>query len=128
MYVSRKNASKLTGDFALWNLPWVDKFLLHPTVKVVVLKRNREDTISSFVKWYKKWRVFPWITNEQIENNNKAVDLQNLDDAQSRWPKYENFANNLVYESCYPKYEGLKPPYDLETVAGKYLAVDECMH
>ena len=104
MYVSRTNSERLTGDFALWNLPWVEKFLLHPTVKVVVLKQNRNETVQNFIKWYSKMKVFPWLTNSQLEKSEK----------------YKNFSNNIVFESCYPKYENLKPEFSMASIAARY--------
>ena len=83
-YMARRGA--FVGDVALWNLPYVEYFLRFPNVKVVALKRVKNDTVRSFEKWFKKQnRHFPWIT-----------------DAERDLTSYRHFK---AYDSCYPKYQ-----------------------
>lgn len=78
------------GDIALWYLPYVEMFLKHSNVKIIALKRNKEDCINSFVKWFGQWRHFPWLKPEFLVKS----DFRFHPDG---------------YDPCYPKYDfGLK--------------------
>ena len=82
-YIARRGT--FVGDVALWNLPYVEYFLEFPNVKVVALKRVKNDTVKSFEKWFGGMRHFPWIT-----------------DAQRRLTSYKD---HKTYDNCYPKYQ-----------------------
>ena len=80
----------IVGDVALWYLPYVDFFLTskaysNTDVKIIALKRKREDCIESFYTWFSKWRHFPWITDESRAKT--------------------AFKDNKNYDQCYPKYQ-----------------------
>lgn len=87
-YLSRANhktGTLLSGDIALWNLPYVEHWLAYPNVKIVALKRIRADTIKSFTSWFGKIKHFPWMT--QIER------------------KLTTYSNMPRYDDCYPRYQ-----------------------
>ena len=92
-FSTQLRATKMTlvGDVALWYLPYIEYFLKHEDVKVVVLKRNKTDTVRSFEKWFGKIRHFPW-TEISIKRNWKNE-------------KSEQVYNPLpLFDNCYPKF------------------------
>ena len=84
-FIDRK--ASIVGDVALWYLPYIEQFLEYSNVKVIVLKRNREDTVKSFVKWFGGRKHFPW-----------AID----DDRRDSGGRY---INHPMFDSCYPSFE-----------------------
>lgn len=87
-YLARANHKKgtlISGDIALWNLPYVAHWLAYPNVKIVALKRIREDTIKSFTSWFGKIQHFPWMT--QTER------------------KLTTYNDMMRYDDCYPRYK-----------------------
>ncbi len=82
-YIQRKGT--FVGDVALWNLPYVEYFLEFPNVKVVALKRVKNDTLKSFEKWFGALKHFPWITDAQR--------------------KFTSYRDNKIYDNCYPNYQ-----------------------
>ena len=81
-FLARKG--RFVGDVALWNLPYAIYFLRFPTVKVIALKRTKNDTVKSFERWFGRMRHFPWITANQR--------------------RLTSFKDNNIYDNCYPKY------------------------
>eukprot|EP00959_Pyramimonas_sp_CCMP1952_P423843 8878358-Pyramimonas_sp.AAC.1 len=76
----------MVGDIALWNLPYAEIMLeLNENVRVVALKRDKNDTIKSFQRWFGGLKHFPWVTFAERE----------------RMPAYKHMP---LYDVCYPKY------------------------
>jgi len=75
----------LIGDIALWNLPYAEAFLEDERVKIVALKRNRNDTVNSFNRWFTELNHFPWVNNKIRVFNSK-------------------FGGNPKFDDCYPKF------------------------
>lgn len=77
-------------------------------MKIIVLKRNRTDTIKSFEKWFGKLHHFPWVSRIEREKF-KQVFI-------GRTP-YKNVA---AYDQCYPFFElekfGLEPDQSFPTI------------
>ncbi|KAK3259707.1 hypothetical protein CYMTET_31309 [Cymbomonas tetramitiformis] len=62
----QRRPQKVVGDIALWYLPYVDAMLhLHKNLQVVALKRNKEDTIKSFERWFGNIKHFPWVSDQE---------------------------------------------------------------
>lgn len=83
-------AVKTSGDISLWSLPYAEYFLKHDDVKILALKRNRTDTISSFEEWFGRKRHFPWTNYETLSYfiSNGA-----------------KFRHNKGFDQCYPEFE-----------------------
>ena len=102
-YISRN--ADIVGDIALWNLPYAEQFLKFKNVKIVALKRDRTDTISSFEKWFSKWNHFPWAEIEvQVENG---------------------FKPNKRYDACYKKFKEFGTGQKVEVNQGASLHYDD---
>lgn len=70
----------IVGDAAFYYLPYIDQVLNHwPSTKIVCLKRNKEDTVKSFLKWTHS--THRW-----------------LDHDGSQWHQEE-------WDKCYPKFD-----------------------
>mmetsp|Transcript_49562 Transcript_49562/g.94706 ORF Transcript_49562/g.94706 Transcript_49562/m.94706 type:complete len:555 (-) Transcript_49562:188-1852(-) len=83
----RARQAKVVGDIALWYLPYVPMLLESRNVRVVALKRNREDTVASFERWFGGMNHFPWALSEEI----------------GRMPNFT--VHSMGYDKCYPKYD-----------------------
>ena len=81
---------KTSGDIALWSLPYAEYFLKHDDVKILALKRNRADTISSFEEWFGRKRHFPWTDYATL-----SYFIKNG----------ARFRHNKGFDQCYPEFE-----------------------
>jgi len=59
---------------------------LNDRVRVVALKRPKDDTVKSFERWFGGLRHFPWVT---VAERDHMPDYQHL----------------TLYDVCYPKYQ-----------------------
>ena len=59
--------------------------MTYPNVKIIALKRIREDTIHSFTSWFGKINHFPWITQSE-----RAL---------------TTYSDLPRYDDCYPRYK-----------------------
>ena len=98
------------GDIGFHYLPYVDSLLrLDPCLQVVVLRRDRQDTLSSFEAWFgdPSFRHFPWASQQTREAWRQALDESQLDTAMVRQIHKHSVGEYLdhpQYDSCYPSF------------------------
>jgi len=86
------------GDVGFHYVPYVDVLLKsNPCVNVVVLRRNRTDTIASFDRWFgPPFRHFPWASS--IDRSRWIAESARLPDAQQ-------YMHHPDYDACYANFE-----------------------
>lgn len=87
-YLNRRPGKKLVGDVAHFHLAYAEEYLKEDQrVKIVGLKRPREDTLSSWLRWWK------------AHNRENRFPFLHRDDY-----KKTRFKLNRVWDRCFPSY------------------------
>jgi hypothetical protein len=100
--------SKFVADTASYNLPYVDDFISHyPNVKFIILKRNKIDTVKSFM--YKTHNRNHWQTHDGIKYNRcrwdksfpdfKAKNKQHA--IELYWEMYYDLCSKINHDQCF---------------------------
>ena len=103
----------LSGDVASWWLPYSSHILKnYPNSKIIALKRDKNDTLNSYEKWYGKRRNFPWLSSK----DRSLTDFYDNYDYDECFPEYKvpgvrypslRYAGRLFYEEYYEKVDRL---------------------
>ena len=64
-HLTNRNA-KFVGDVALWYLPYVEFLVQNHDVKIIGLKRVKNDTVESFKNWFGRLNHFPWMIKNDL--------------------------------------------------------------
>lgn len=119
----------LTGDVACYYLPYVERILsVHPLARFVCLKRDREETIASFIK--KTPRKNHWVNHDGIQWRHSPWDhcfpkylASSKEDAIGRyWDEYYGRAAEL--QSRFPSLFRIFPTESLNTEDGQCDVLD----
>ena len=143
-----RSKKRVIGDVSLWHLPWIEYWIRKINsektetgsvadavkIKVLVLKRNRNDTINSFDSWFARFGHFPWMSKADQEKTcfeSKEVGVGFSEIQQYELYRGSNnkksdihrkcvYTNDDQYDQCYPKYKFLKTVPSIKEGAARY--------
>jgi len=101
------NSIKHDGDISLtWTFHWQTLKKFYPDIKIIILKRNKKDTVKSFIKWEKTHPIFirDWMKN--IPDINTILGNQEFD----KQKYFENY-----YDYCFNIYKTVPNAFSLWT-------------
>jgi hypothetical protein len=107
---------RLLGDIAHYYLRYVEEIIaLAPEVRLICLKRDRTQTVES---WLKKSRITRWPSKTIASYLSARITRERYYQSTNHWMEHDGseFAPDPVWDKCFPKYDAP----DMRTAIGMY--------
>lgn len=98
------NKVSLIGDIAFYYLSYVEEITQHnPNVRFVCLKRNRTETVES---WLKKSRVNRWRSKKIADRLSSWITRQPYHESKNFWMDHDgrHWQLDPIWDKCFPKF------------------------